>query len=195
MNAILPIVEGDGDARAVPILVRRILESKGIYIQVLAANKRGDLPKIRGSFENYFRAAIKFKAPILWVLDFDCDDCNCQKEEAEKLYKRANDIYENWPFKVVFISKEFEALFLAEKNTARTVLGIDDSFEFPANPNSIRGAKSVLSHALPKGRAYKETVHQQKIAAQIDLDILREVSSDFRHLEKSVLFLANHHCN
>ena len=53
----------------------------------------------------------------------------------------------------------------------------------------------MLSHALPKGRAYKETVHQQKIAAQIDLDILREVSSDFRHLEKSVLFLANHHCN
>lgn len=195
MSAILPIVEGDGDARAVPILIRRILESNNIFIRILAANKRGDLPKVRGSFDNYFKAAIKFRAPILWVLDFDCDDCNCQKDEAEKLYQRANEIYANWPFKVVFISKEFEALFLAEKNTARSVLGIDDMFEFPANPNSIRGAKGVLSHALPKGRAYKETVHQQKIAAQIDLDILREVSSDFRHLEKSVLFLASHNCN
>lgn len=195
MSAILPIVEGDGDARAVPVLVRRILESHGKYTQLLTANRRGDLPKVRNSFDNYFSAAIKFKVPILWVLDFDCHDCNCQKEEAEKLYQRADKIYKNWPFKVVFISKEFEALFLAEKNTARVVLGIDDKFEFPSNPNLIRDAKGILSRALPKGRAYKETVHQEKIAAQIDLDILRNVSSDFRHLEKAVLYLAAHNYN
>lgn len=192
MTKILPIIEGDGDLKAVPIIIRRILEDNNLHsVGLHPAQKRGDLPKIARSFDNYFNAALKWQAPILWVLDFDCKNCICQADEAMQLYKQAENLRPSWPFKVVFVTKEFETLFLIEQQAARKVLGIDENYAFPPTPEKIRGAKQVLSRALPSGRSYKEMVHQDKIAAQLNLDVLREHSSDFRHLEKSVLYLAN----
>lgn len=191
MSRILPIVEGDGDVKAVPILVRRILHAHGFYgIDLLPAQKRGDLPKVKGAFDNYFNAALKWNAPILWVMDFDCKDCECVAHESQALYQQASQIRLGWPFKVVFIPKEFETLFLAEQQAARGVLGIAPDYQFPNNPEQIRDAKQTLSRALPSGRAYKEMVHQEKIAAQLDIAVLRETSSCFRHFEDAILFLA-----
>ncbi len=190
MSKILLVVEGDGDVKAVPTLVRRILHGHGLYdVELLPAQKRGDLSKVKGRFDDYFNAALKWSAPILWVMDFDCDDCECVAEASSKLYQKALQLRPEWPFKVVFIPKEFETLFLVEQIAARDVLGITTDFQFPDNPEQIRGAKEVLSKALPSGRSYKETVHQEKIAAQVDIDVLRDASSCFRHLEDSVLFL------
>jgi len=55
----------------------------------------------------------------------------------------------------------------------------------------IRGAKEWLSHLRPSGMAYKESVHQEKITARLDLHLLRERSKDFAHLERAVLHLIN----
>lgn len=191
MRKILPIVEGVGDEKAVPTLVRKILHAHEIFdVELQTAHKRNDFSKLHNTFDNYFTYAIKFNAPILWVLDFDCKNCVCVKDAAESLYTRANAIRPNWPFKVAFIEKEFESLFLAEKQATKALFSIDDKFTFPTNVKSIRDAKGVITSALPRGWAYKETVHQEKIAAQLNLDILRDVSADYRHLEKSVLYLA-----
>lgn len=191
MKKILPIVEGDGDMRAVPVLIRKILHANNLFgVDLHPAQKRNDYSKLHNTFDNYFSAAIKWEAPILWVLDFDCKQCACVKTESQKLYSRADALRPGWPFKVAFIVKEFEALFLAEQQSTKAVLGIPEDFNFSPNPETIKGAKGEISRALPVGKAYKETVHQEKIAAQLDLNILRNVSSDFRHLERSVLYLA-----
>lgn len=64
MKRILPIVEGDGDTTAVPALVRRIAEARGIYdLQLLPAHKRGELPAVRRHFDAYLGAALKHEAP------------------------------------------------------------------------------------------------------------------------------------
>ena len=65
MSRILPVVEGDGDVKAVPILVRRILHAHGLYgVDLLPAQKRGDLPKVKGVFDNRFNLC-GFNSPPL----------------------------------------------------------------------------------------------------------------------------------
>lgn len=191
MIRILPIVEGDGDLKAVPVLLRKLVEFHGLHeTQILAPHKRGELPKLAARFEDYFRMALKENAGILLVLDFDCDYCDCPFQEAEKLYQRAKDIRRDWPFKIAFLAKEFEGLFLVEKQAAAKVLGLSPDTAFPDNPETIRDAKGWLSKALPKGSAYKPTVHQAKITSQLDFEKLRETSQNFRHLENALLYLA-----
>lgn len=191
MKTLLPIVEGQGDMQAVPVLLRRILEHHSHFdVTVLSPQKRGDLPKIKANFDNYFKIAIKENAAIIWIIDFDCATCDCVAEEAAQLYQRANAIYPGKPFKVVFMVKEFETLFLAEPDATRSVLKeIPKATVFPENPETIRGAKEWLSMSMPSGFAYKETVHQVKLAAAVDLDCLKNNSASYRHLEKSVLAL------
>lgn len=104
MNRILPIVEGDGDLKAVPLLLRNLLSFHGLHeTQILSPHKRGELPKVAARFEDYFRMALKENAAILLVLDFDCEYCDCPLLEAEKLYQRALAIRNNWPFKIAFL--------------------------------------------------------------------------------------------
>lgn len=191
MNRILPIVEGDGDLRAVPVLLRNLLAWHGLHeTQILSPHKRGELPKVAARFEDYFRMALKENAAILLVLDFDCEYCDCPFQEAGKLYQRAQAIRNGWPFKIAFLVKEFESLFLAETQAATTILAISPDIGFPDTPETIRDAKGWLSKALPKGSSYKPTVHQAKITARLDFEKLREASADFRHLEKALLHLA-----
>lgn len=191
MKTLLPIVEGHGDIQAVPVLIRRILQHHNIFdIEVLNPHKRGDLPKIKANFDNYFKIAIKDKAAIIWIIDFDCATCDCVASESSQLYQRANAIYAGWPFRVAFMVKEFETLFLSEPDATRSILKeIPKKTTFPENPETIRGAKEWLSNAMPSGYAYKETVHQVKLSAVVDLDCLRKSSASYRHLEKSILSL------
>lgn len=191
MNRILPIVEGDGDLKAVPLLLRNLLTFHGLHeTQILSPHKRGELPKVAAGFDNYFHMALKENAAILLVIDFDCEYCDCPFHEAEKLYQRAQDIRSDWPFKIAFLVKEFESLFLAEAQAATSVLALPPGTEFPDTPETIRDAKGWLSKALPKGSTYKPTVHQAKITAHLNFEKLRETSSDFRHLESALLHLA-----
>jgi hypothetical protein len=193
MRRLLPIVEGDGDLRAVPVLIRRVLAEHGRdEVSVLSAQKRGEYAKLIPNFERWFRSALKENAAVLWVLDFDCDECDCAKREAKKLYQRAEAIYRGWPFKVAFMIQEFETLFLSDQKAARVALKeIGKNVAFPNDPEKIRGAKEWLSKALPKGTSYKPTVHQAKLASAVSLDVLRQRSPSFRHFEKAVLYLSD----
>lgn len=194
MRRLLPIVEGYGEDKAVPLLLRRILESHGIYqTQILPARRYGEYPTVTKNFDNLFLAAIKEKAPILWVMDFDSKDYSCPIEEARQLLARAATLRPDWPLKIAFLVKEYETLFLIDKVATRKVFpDIPAKMPFPANPEQIRGAKEWLSKARPSpGSAYKPTVDQVRITAHLDLDLLRERSSDFAHLERAIVELAN----
>jgi hypothetical protein len=85
--------------------------------------------------------------------------------------------------------KEFECLFLAERQAAAKVLTFSPDTAFPGQPETIRDAKGWLSKALPKGSSYKPTIHQGKITAHLNFEKLRATSADFRHLEKTLLHL------
>ena len=190
MRRLLTIVEGHGDVRAVPQLVRRILERHGIYdVQLLPTQRRGEYPSVIKLFDTYFLAAIKENAAILWVMDFDAKEYDCPYREARSLITRANALRPDWPLKIAFLVKEYETLFIHDKDATRAVFPDIKDIPFPAKPEDIRGAKEWLSAQRPSGMTYKETVHQEKITARLDLDLLREKSPDFAHLERAVLAL------
>jgi Domain of unknown function (DUF4276) len=190
MTSLLPVVEGPGDEKAVPALMRRVLHAHGDYAtRVLRPQRRGELPKVRASFDNWFRVALKERAAILWVMDFDCTFCDCAKEQAEALLERASRIRPDWPLRVAFMIQEFETLFLAERGAARMALPFPDDVDFPEDPEQVRNAKGWLSRALPSGQTYKPTVHQAKLVAKLDLVYLRTASPSFRHFERAVLQL------
>lgn len=191
MRRLLIIVEGAGDVRAVPLLVRRILEARGIYdVTLLPTQRRGEFPSVAKHFDTFFLAATKEKAPILWVMDFDSKGYDCPYTEADRLLNRAQELHPDWPVKIAFIIKEYECLFLHDEQATRTIFtDIPQTAEFPQTPEQIRGAKERLSEMRPRGKAYKETVHQEKITARLNLDLLRERSKDFVHMERAILHL------
>ena len=188
MRQILPVVEGDGDLAAVPELMRRILQDCGQFdVQVCRAHRRGDLPKVLGRFDDYFRTALLEGAPILWVMDCDCTTCNDQARDLQQLKQLAQNIDANAAVEFVFMVQEFETLFLADHETTRSVFSdIPSEFVFPPNPELIRDAKGLLSKARPKGSAYKPTQHQARLSAQLNLNRLRQRSASFQHFEAAV---------
>lgn len=191
MKSILPIVEGEGDKSAVPLLIRKILAAHKLHdINVLTPQRRGDFPKVSRYFDDYFQVAIKEKAPILWVLDYDCEQCDCPKRDAEKLQKRGWEINPNILFKVAFMVKEFESLFLCDIEAVAQVFADVNRQDLHTNrPEAVRGAKEKISSARPKGFAYKETIHQAKIVDKLNFATLRLHSPSFVHLEKAILYL------
>ena len=193
MRRLLTIIEGDGDVRAIPVLIRRILAENEVFdVVVLPTQRRGEYPTVSKHFDTFFLAATKENAPILWVMDFDAKGYECPYAEANKLINRALVLRPGWPVKIAFLVKEYESLFLYDENATRRVFSdIAKQVEFPANPQEIRGAKEWLSAHRPRGMAYKETVHQEKITAHLDLKLLRERCRDFVHLEKATLHLVD----
>lgn len=187
------IVEGDGDMKAVPVLVRRILEQHEIYDVVPSSDvhKRGDIPKVKGRFSDYFQAAILENNPVLCVLDFDCEKCNDVEAEETDFQNLAATIRPGYPFAACFIVKEFESLFLWDELTVKKVLPNRRlKYAFPVDPETVRGAKEELSRGQASGWSYKPTVHQAKLAAQVDLNLLKKSSPSYRRLEAAVLSMA-----
>lgn len=191
MSKVLPIVEGDGDVAAVPVLLRRILQAHSRFdVQILPPHKRGELPKVKSNFERFFKAAALESVPVLCVLDFDCAHCVDVIKDERDLKQQANKLHPLIAFEACFIVKEFESFFLWDEMGSRKVLSsIVRGTAFPANPEEIRGAKEWLSKAQPSGIAYKPTVHQAKLAAAVDLNILRTKSPSYQRLESALLRL------
>ena len=188
---LLPIVEGDGDLEAVPELVRRVLTDHGRHdVKVCRAHKRGELPKVLSRFDDYLRAALLEEAPILWVMDYDCEECNDHLQHTQGLRQRVAESDSSQRVEFVFMVQEFETLFLADHETSRRVFpDISVDLKFPVNPELVRNAKGALSKARPKGFAYKPTQHQKKLTAQLDLGRLRDRSDSFRRFEAALLRL------
>jgi hypothetical protein len=188
MRRLLAIVEGEGDAKAVPLLIRNILHANHIYdYKLLPTQWRKEYPAVVKNFDKIFKAALKENAPILWVMDFDAKGCNCPYEAAQKLLDRAAELRPGWPIAIAFLVKEYEVLFLHDEETTRKFF--PDSAKhtpFPSSPETKRDAKEWIKKQLP---TYKETVHQEKITAQLNLDLLRQKSKDFAHLERAILKL------
>jgi Domain of unknown function (DUF4276) len=188
MKRILPIVEGDGDMQAVPELIRRVAYEKGYFdLTICRPHKRGDFPKVRSRFDDFFRTALLEGCPILWVMDYDCAECVDEAADVEELRSRAQGLAQGMQFDFAFMVQEFETLFLADHETTRQIfpdISIDTAF--PIDPELVRGAKEWISSARPKGSTYKPTQHQQRLSSQVNLGRLRARSPSFVRFENAV---------
>ena len=185
------IVEGHGDKEAIPVLARRLLDDHEMHdVSVTSPQMSGDLGKSIKRFDDFIRYALKNQCPILWVLD--CDDKQngqrgCPVAHAKDFRRMLEELGGiSQPVEFAFFVPEFESLFLAEQQALKEYYKMPSSSSFPAGISGKRNAKGEISRMLPKGRAYKETIDQAKIAARLDLEICRRHSRDFRHFESAL---------
>jgi len=187
MPKIVPIVEGDGELEAVPILLRRILfeHIQNFDWQVSRPKKAHSLPVLRKKLAEYIRyAQIEPECAGILIL-LDLDD-GCPEEEACNLAIEIRNLSPSYPVAVVMAHREYEAWFLASLETLAGEYDLPAGLTYEGNVEDLRGVKEWISRHMPAGKIYKETIHQPSMSRQIDLHNSSGRSRSFNRLLSAV---------
>jgi hypothetical protein len=183
---IVAIVEGYGEVKSVPVLLKRILDSMNVYAV------RPDYKPIRqhrqkivkeDELERAIQLAMRTRknvGAILVLLDADDD---CPATLAPDLLMRAKETT-HLPVAVVLAKKEFEAWFLGCLESFSGFMGVPADADPPENPESV-GAKGRLD-SLCQGTKYSSTLHQVEFVSRMDLSLCRKHCDSFDKLFRDV---------
>ena len=175
---IQPIVEGQGDEAAVPLLLRRLRDEAqawGLEVGRPHRRRRTQLVK-KDSLQSAVRvAALRENCAAILVL-FDADD-DCPKELAPTLEEWAREAAGGKPCAVVMANREYEAWFLAAAESLRGRRGLPENLVSPPDPENVRNAKGWLSDRMPQGAGYSETDDQPAFTAVFDMATARRADS------------------
>jgi hypothetical protein len=184
---IVPIVEGQGEEKAVRIVIGRITAELNLSVRVEVVHpfrvKRHSFFKA-GEFERKIEeAAIRAISAggehrrILVLIDSDGD---CPLKLAPQLLERAWLARPDIPVSVVLAHCEFEAWYLASASSLRGCCELSAMMEDHPGAEGVQGAKEWLREHMPPNRRYSETVDQPALAAIFDMKRAREGSRSFR---------------
>lgn len=193
MQEILLVLEGYGDVRAAPVLVRRVLgELHGIYPSTIETHRRGGLAHLRANdwahFRRFLSTAFTERMPVLWMVDND--DGICARTLLQEMYKHAQSVGIRQRLAFCFWYREYETMFLYDPATVSKTLGIAN-LAVPERPDNLRASKELISRAMPSGYAYKETINQSQLSAVIDLELVKSRYKSFQHFESALRWLAS----
>jgi hypothetical protein len=186
---IVPIVEGNGEVEAVPILLRRITQahSPGMALHVTKPIRvhRHRLLKPRELERTVELAARQggSDGKILILLDADRD---CPKHLAADVLQRAHTARSDRTIRVVLAKSEYEAWFIAAAASIQGHRGLTSPLTPPAEAESIRDAKGWLSARMPAGHSYRETLDQPALTAAFDLQAARKGAPSFDKMWRDV---------
>lgn len=182
MPRIACIVEGHGDAISIPIILRRIAASRGIFDLTIAGPFRHHRQAVvrAGELERAVERAARSlsgSGGILIVLDADTDaSCRLGPELRERARVARPDV----PSRVVLATREKEAWYLASLESLRGRRGVPVDAACHAAPEGVRGAKESLAAVM--GRPYSEVTDQAAFASLFDLDLARRNAPSFDKL-------------
>ena len=186
MLKIVPVVEGDGDAAALPPLLRRILAERlyepGKIGRPVVAHGRNELEKKLDKFLNHAQRQHGCQG-ILVLVDADND---CPVEVATDLKAKAAATGVVIPVQIVYAHRKYESWFLASLETVRGHRGLPTTAILEALPEDIPNPKDWLSDQMPRGIAYKERADQPALSARIDIELAYANSPSFQQLCKAV---------
>ena len=175
------IVEGEGDAKAVPILLRRIVREIDPTLLLNTAEEaiKVDRSKIvkPEELERYVELAAENNAGhggILILVDADED---CPAALAPQLLQRAHAARSDMPIAVVLAQREYEAWFLAAAQSLQGKKGLSAALKPPSDPEAVPGAKEWLRKHMEGSRKYSETVDQPALTRVFDLNAARQTAS------------------
>ncbi|MCB9831681.1 MAG: DUF4276 family protein [Planctomycetes bacterium] len=180
---MVAIVEGHGEVKALPALIRRIAREVGEAEVAVSSPIRGKRNKLlkEGELERLVELAARQTSDggILILLDADDD---CPKQLAGALLQRARSARSDREIRVVIAKHEFEAWFLAGAESLAGICGLPETLEAPEDPEALRDAKGWLRKKMPPERCYSETVDQKELVGHLDLDLARRRSPSFAKL-------------
>lgn len=181
MRKIVPIVEGYGEERAVPCLIRRWLRHRWLHqffeVPDLAVNAKGS-GKLKAAFdrrrhigiEHYIEAAVRTRPDAILVI-VDADNECLERERGNglgpALLARARTVASNIPLAVVVANREYEAWFLASLTSIRQAHLFPAGTRIPGNlePESHSGCKRLITDLL--SCPYEETTHQLQLTGAL----------------------------
>jgi hypothetical protein len=187
MNIAL-IVEGVGDASALPVLVAKAGNIVGSQLFAPHPIKAGGLHNISktGVLERFAELAATRNVDRI-VVAVDLDD-GCPVQVANDLQMRCSALQQahGKAIQLCFIKREYETWFLQLVDQLSR-----DAQEYGwkggaacNNPESIRGAKQELSRMIAK--SYKETSDQGPLTKRIDVRLLYARDRSFRRFVKCI---------
>jgi Domain of unknown function (DUF4276) len=184
MFMIYSVVEGHGEVKTVPLLLRRIAQEHQIYnflapeaMRVPKGRIKDDLGRILNLANIEFQAR-NVNGAVLIVLDADDD---CPAELGIFLRGKAQEAQADIPVVIAVANKEFEAWYLAGIQSLQGKYGLPDTIIAPTSPENIRDAKGWLNKYMG---SYSPTIHQEKFAAVLDLQIARQSQSFARFYDR-----------
>ena len=191
MPKIVPIVEGDGEVEAVPILLRKLVAGMGrpeigISRHPLNAHSCRNLTKPGGLERFVQNAALRPDCGAILVL-MDADK-GCPLRIAQDFVSRINRLGTKHPVAVVIAKCEYEAWFLASLDSivgndleGRAGLPIGTVYS-KHDVESLVGVKGWLSRAFPGSQRYKETLDQAPMTRLLKPELVAPRSRSFRRL-------------
>ncbi len=180
---VQPIVEGQGDVAAAPVLLRRLAEEAQAWnVRVARPHRRRRTQLVRrDGLQDAVRVARLTPGCSAILILFDADD-DCPKRLAPTLAAWAQEAADPIPSAIVMANREYEAWLLGAVESLRGSAGIRTDAEAHADPEAARDAKGELERRLLPGANYLPTADQARLTAQIDLATAYRSCRSFRKL-------------
>ena len=190
MQTLHLLVEGEGDMKAAPILLRRLLhETHARYdwqVEPKHTMKVWGLAKLRSRLSDYIEHLRNKPAchGAMILLDLEdqlpCEEAPALAEEIAALQPLP------FPVVVVFACREFESWFLASLGSIANGSELFASgLTYPNDPEAKRGAKEELDKRMPPLVKYKEVLHQAEFTKLLSFEEARRAPS-FQRLERAL---------
>ena len=180
---IQPIVEGQGEVAAVPLLLRRLRnEAQAWGLDVARPHRRHRTQMVRkDSLQDAVRLAVLAQDCVGVLILLDADD-DCPKDLAPTLEGWAQEAAGTVSCVVVMANREYEAWFLASMEVLRGSAGILPDASSHPDPETPRDAKGQLELRMRQGASYSPTVDQARLTAHINLESAYRNCRSFRKL-------------
>lgn len=192
MSAIACIVEGFGEVKALPVLLRRFAERRGVYDLRIPGPIRVPRDRFLNRDDEFKRivamASLRAAEGGLVLIVLDADD-DCPVTLSREVAAKAAPLLRGASCSVVLANREYESWFIAAAPSLASKRGLPDVVDQPADSESIRNAKGWLSERMVahSGNCYRPVVDQAPLSAVVDLDEALSRSRSLRKLEKCVM--------
>lgn len=185
MKIVIPIVEGDGEVAALPILLRRLAAWLSPELPVTIAHpirvRRDRFLNREEEFRRHLLLAAAKAGDDGWILVLMDADDDCPAVLGPRTLERAQQIVPHRTLSVVFANREYEAWFIAAAESLHGQRGFECEQTRDLDPERPRNAKSWLEERMTRGK-YRETTDQPAFSAIMDLSQARDSSRSFRKL-------------
>lgn len=192
---VAPIVEGQGDVAALPLLLRRIAAEfcGGIFIDVLKPIRQPASSLVMaddGCLGNAVElAAAKLSGNVhapakkLILILIDADG-RCAAQFGPELKQRAREHASHLEIASVVAVDEFETWFVASAESLTSYLNVNPS-EIPESPEESRSKTKWIEDRF-RGVRYNKPADQPKFCAVMDLNLCRSRAPSFDKLCREI---------
>lgn len=179
------VVEDHGEVRALPILIRRICEAHEVFdLHVEHPYRLPRTQMLNGRLVGAVRMQrirVGDNGVVLVLLDADDDDPGKMQAQITSILGRGA----GGTTVIAVAVREYEAWFLAAIESLRGHGGVSGDAVFDGEPERPRDAKGVLATRMTE--SYRETLHQARFSAVMDLAQARGRSPSFAAFEADLL--------